>query len=134
MEHLLDPLVVYLTGAIPDLSAIYLFGSTNSGMVHFESDVDLAVLAKRAIPPGQHIELTNRCATILGKPVDLVDLFHATPVLTAQILESGRLLYCHSPTATADFETTALAKYCFFNEERKELIADIVKRGCIYGG
>lgn len=121
-----------LRAALPDLRAVYLFGSAAADVLREDSDIDLAVLAGRPMTLRDRLELGARCALRLYREVDLVDLFNATPVLLRQVLESGRLVYARSEPEVAQFETTALSRYCAWNEERRGLIDDILTRGSIY--
>lgn len=126
--------VALLRRGIPELQAVYHFGSSAHASEHASSDVDLAVLAGKPCPPLTRFALSNACARLLHAEVDLVDLASANTVLVAQVIESGRLLFDHNPVLVAGFEVTAMAKYCQLNEERRELVADIQQRGCVYDG
>lgn len=122
-----------LQRGIRDLQAVYRFGSSAQGTEHEKSDVDLAVLAERLLPPQTRHALATACARRLHREADLVDLASAGTVLLAQVIGSGRLLFARDPAAVARFEVTGLAKYCQLNEERRKLLADIQKRGSVYG-
>jgi len=126
--------VALLQQGIPALQAVYHFGSSAHATEHAGSDVDLAVLADQPCLPLIRFALANACARRLHAEVDLVDLASASTVLVAQVIESGRLLFVRNPVAVAGFEVTALAKYCQLNEERRDLLADIQQRGCVYDG
>jgi uncharacterized protein len=60
--------------AVPDLTAVYRFGSTVAGGEHRASDVDLAFLAARPLDPVRRFEIQERLAVALRRDVDLVDL------------------------------------------------------------
>lgn len=124
--------VALLRQGLTDLQAVYHFGSSAQATEHAGSDVDLAVLAEKPCRPLTRFALAQACARRLHTEVDLVDLASASTVLVAQVLTSGRLLFARDPAAVAGFEVTALAKYCQLNEERRDLLADIQQRGCVY--
>ena len=52
-------------------SQVFLFGSTTTGRLRAESDIDLAV---RGIPRGRYFSLVGRLLLELEHSVDLVDL------------------------------------------------------------
>ncbi len=132
MERDFRPVVALLRENIPGLVALYQFGSAVAGGERPDSDIDLAFLAEEALDPVRRFTLASQAARMLGREVDLVELRRADPVLLAQVIGGGRLLDCANPGQVAAFETTALARYCALNEERRELLADIQARGRIY--
>lgn len=119
---------------LPGLRAVYLFGSTVQGGEHAASDVDLAVWAEAPLSASVRYGLAEACARRLHRDVDLVDLAAASTALAAQVVGGGQLVFARDPVAVAEFEVTVLAKYCWLNEERRELIADVQQRGVIHGG
>jgi len=62
----------HLQEYVPELMAIYLFGSQASGDAAAASDVDLAVLVRGQLDPLQLWELSGELADIVQRPVDLV--------------------------------------------------------------
>ena len=126
--------IALIRGELPDVQAIYLFGSQASGEASAESDVDLAVLSQRKIDPIARWQLGERLAVLLGRDVDLVDLRSASAVLRVQVLDGGRLLDEQDGLGRAEFEMYALSDYARLNEERKGILADVKARGCVQGG
>jgi hypothetical protein len=65
--------------------------------------------------------------------VDLVNLRMVDTVFQARIIETGRLLYTSGSSSgsgeTASFEMLTLSYYQKLNEERAEIIQDIVRTG-----
>lgn len=123
----------FLTEHIPDLIAIYQFGSQAQGTARPDSDIDLAVLALTRIPPEQLFSLAQELAIRVGRNVDLLDLRSTTTVMRAQIISTGRCLDSRDEQARAEFEMYAYSDYARLNEERRELLKDIKERGLIYG-
>jgi predicted nucleotidyltransferase len=74
------------------LDALWIFGSEASGRATAESDVDLAALFAAPPTPLQLIAASAELEEVLGRPVDLVDLEAASPVLAMQALSHGRLV------------------------------------------
>jgi predicted nucleotidyltransferase len=66
---------------------VYLFGSAAKGQLGLTSDVDLAV---SGLPPESFYRAMARAASILGRPLDLVDLDEDTP-FTRYLRDEGEL-------------------------------------------
>lgn len=133
MDEQASHIVDAIRAAIPDVHAIYRFGSFERGDANAASDVDVAVLAPRRIHPVMRWEVAQAIASKLGRDVDLVDMRSATAVLRAQVLEQGRLLFDASPRERAEFETRAMSEYAHLNEERRDILRDIEARGTVHG-
>jgi len=125
--------VADLRSAIPDLVAVYLFGSTARGDGNRESDVDLAVLARARIPTATLFDLTACLESRLHRSVDLVDLRAAPAVLRVQVLADGELLDDADPVRRGEFECFAFADYARLNEERAGILADVYGTGRVHG-
>lgn len=129
----LDDIVLQLRAALPELRAVYLFGSTATGNVTSQSDIDLAVLLPRRLDPVARWELQESLAARLRRNVDLVDLQSASAVMRVQVLANGRLLFDDAPAERAAFEAVALADYARLNEERRGILDDVRARGSVHG-
>ncbi len=122
-----------LCASIPDLIAVYLFGSFARGDANRESDVDLAVLAGRPIDASVRFELEGRLEEKLRQSVDLIDLRRASAVFRVQILKDGALLVDSDPGRRAEFECFALSDYAHLNEERAGILEDVRRSGRVGG-
>lgn len=134
-EHtraLLDRLTQELRRRLPDLVAIYAFGSRVRGDATAESDFDLAVLPARPLDAVARWELQEALARVIGANVDLVDLTRASTVLRVEILREGRLLFESDVPARELFEATSLGAYARLNDERREILADIARTGRVH--
>lgn len=118
--------------ALPDLIALYRFGSQASGEARPESDVDLAILAAAPCAPERLLALREELATLLHREVDLIDLRAATTVLRMQVLAHGECLDGQDVQARERFEDFAYASYARLNEERRGILDDIRARGAVY--
>ena len=125
-------LTEYLQQAIPDLVALYRFGSYARDEAGPHSDVDLAVLARTSIPNLRRFELAQDLAIQLHRDVDLVDLYTASTVMRMQVLSTGTCVMSFDDTARREFEMYAYSDYARLNEERREIVKDIAKRGSVY--
>lgn len=136
-DELLDDLVAYIRDALPDVIAIYLFGSTAGSTSTDESDVDVAVLlpfseGNGTLAPMQRWTLQEDLAIHAGRDIDLVDLRQASTVMCAQIISSGTVVYCSDETERLKFEMVALSMYAHLNVERRHILRDIQERGSVY--
>ncbi len=59
---------------LPDVQAIYWFGSSAMGQTHPDSDIDIAVLMPRHMDPVHCFAAQNKLAWMFNVDVDLVDL------------------------------------------------------------
>jgi len=94
-------------------AAVLLFGSEATGRANALSDVDLAVLLDRhATTPILTIRtVASDVEAIVGRPVDLVVLNAASPVIAMQVLRGGRLLSCASAECLEEFTVRTLTDY-----------------------
>ena len=118
---------------IPDLIAVYQFGSTVAGETHLESDIDLAVLAPRALDPVRRFDLQERLAQLLRHDVDLVDLRAASTVMRMQVISRGTVLAVFDVSEKERFETHTYSAYARLNEERKAILQQIERDRTVYG-
>lgn len=73
-----------------DIKLVIIFGSVATGKASLESDLDIAILAKKPLSAQNKISLINALAESTGRPIDLVDLSQAGEPLLGQILQHGR--------------------------------------------
>ncbi len=125
--------VAAIRSAVPDLIAIYRFGSSVDGVRGPESDVDLALLAHTALEPMARFELQERLASALHQAVDLVDLRGASPVMAIQVIGKGRLLLDADASARGRFEDLTYSTYARLNEERRGILERVAAEGSVYG-
>ena len=117
----------------PHLEAIYLFGSQANGSAFAESDIDLAFVLATKPDPEIAYALKSALSYLLRHDIDLVDFLRADTVTQAQIVAFGKIVWAKFPSKLAAMETTVFSKYALLNEERRDIIADIIHRGAIRG-
>jgi len=130
---LLQEIIAPIVQRIPNVQAVYLFGSAVSGQTHPGSDIDVAVIAPFRLDTVALWELGQEMAARMGRDVDLVDLGSASTVMRAQVIAGGRRIYCAEEAFCEVFEDTAYKAYARLNEERRAILEDIKRRGSIYG-
>lgn len=123
----------YIRKAVPGLIALYRFGSQAKGTARPASDIDLAILSREPMPNLRRFELAQELATQLHRDVDLVDLRTASAVMKMQVLSTGACLDSQDESARREFEMYAYSDYARLNEERREIVKGITKRGLVYG-
>ena len=126
---LIQPL---LASRLPDLLALYAFGSQIEGTANPESDLDLAVLVAGYADPLQLWELSGEIADLAGCPVDLLDFRAATTIMQAQILHTGKRWWAKDWQADL-YEAGVLNDKIELDAARAALISDVQREGRIYG-
>lgn len=127
-----DALIHSLQTRIPDLLAIYAFGSRIQGTARLDSDLDLAVLVAGYTDPLILFEVANELADVAGYAVDLLDLRAASTVMQYQIITTGERWWTLDMQA-ALFEAFILSEKTALDVARAGLLADIRRRGTVYG-
>lgn len=87
--------------------AVYLFGSMARGPVGPTSDVDVAVLYCEPPPrtfAGLPLRLSEELEGLLGRPVDVVVLNHASADLCHRVFRDGSLVMDRDPSFRIRFE------------------------------
>jgi uncharacterized protein len=128
-----NALIEFAREAIPNLIALYRFGSQTKGSARPDSDVDLAVLTRHPIPALRRFELAQELAAQLHRDVDLVDLRTASTVMRMQVLSTGECLAAPNEAARREFEMYAYSDYARLNEERREILKRVSASGLVYG-
>jgi len=114
----------------PNLQAIYLFGSYGGEYERSDSDIDIAIL----LPPVTAKRVGNiaygKCWAALvelcERSVDLVNLRFVNTVFQHEIIQTGKIILNIDQLAVAEFEMLCMSFYQKLNEERRDIIADII--------
>jgi predicted nucleotidyltransferase len=120
----------------PDVQAVYLFGSYGTDQTLADSDVDIAVLLphKKSSQAGSLLmsDLRFELERLLGKGVDLINLRQVPTVLQKEIVMDDRRIYQAHEYAADEFEMLTFSYYQKLNEERREILEDVLADGRIY--
>lgn len=118
--------------ALPDVWAIYVYGSFARGEEWPGSDLDIAVL----LPPEQGIrdllQLIAKTSSVVGRDVDVVDLRQAGDVLRREVLATGRQIYAAEPNRVLGWEASAMSRYTRHREEIQSILEEFHRSGIGY--
>ncbi len=126
-----------ILAAHPDTQAIYLYGTWGTEYQRWNSDLDVAVL----LPQGEfqntdrwqwHLLATEVAAKIHVEYADLINLHVVDTTFQAEILRTGRLVYCADEEARLHFETLVLSMHHKLNAERAEIRREIITSGRVF--
>ena len=91
---------------LPNVRLAVLFGSTTSDTTGPDSDIDIGVSLERGADTSPSLRVALERAS--GRPVDLVWLDEAPPLLRFEIARSGRVLVEREPHTWATFRAHAM--------------------------
>ncbi len=132
-SEVIERTVRTLQARLPDLLAVYGFGSRVQGTAGPDSDLDMAVLVAGYVDVTQLWQLAGELADIAGCAVDLLDLRAASTVMQYQVVTQGERWWARDAQA-AMFESAILSEKTALDTARAGLLADIRERGTVYGG
>lgn len=112
---------------------VILFGSYGKDLARDESDIDIAYLGHSELDSYEVFMLAQRMAILLGRDVDLLNLDMASTVMKAQIVSSGKVIYCSDEVRRARFYMKIYKEYATLNEQRAVVLRQIERQGSIYG-
>lgn len=110
---------------------IYLFGSAAKNKLRADSDI--AFLSDKVVEPYECFMKAQELADIFNREVDLIDLSTSSTVFIAQVIGTGKIIYCSDETKRMYFEMRVFKTYVMLNEEREVILKKIKKRGTVYG-
>lgn len=95
-----------------ELKLLLQFGSSVTGKMHKESDVDVAYLSSRELSLREEASFVIELMPILkNKFIDIVNIHKAPPLLLYAISRQGKILYQATPTKFHEFRAYAFKRY-----------------------
>ncbi len=88
------------------VDCLWVYGSVAAGRARSDSDLDVAVLARKRLSAAKLADLRADAEALLGRAVDLVDLDQASPILAFQVLKHGCLVVDRDPSRRYRFTAT----------------------------
>lgn len=132
--HPLDErIVAVLRSALPDLQAVYRYGSAGGPFERADSDIDLAILAQHPLSSAKKLELMESLRALTHRDIDLNDLRALPVTVRLQIVLHGVRLFAANEQAAEEYDSRTLSDYVRLNEERREILDEIRTRGSIHG-
>ncbi|MEM9053570.1 MAG: nucleotidyltransferase domain-containing protein [Bacteroidota bacterium] len=129
-------LINLLRKKLPDLQAIYLFGS-RADNTHFteESDWDIALLSEgyKGYDHKTLWEVQMELSAELNLELDLVDLRNVVTLFQFEIIRTSKIIWTKNRSDAAVYEARILNEYQDFRSSQEEIIQDILDRGRVYG-
>ena len=75
---------------MPEVKAVYLFGSYANGEEKPMSDIDLCAITTRRLPESKKLEILSNAGAFID-----ISVFQDLPIaVRARVLKEGKLLYC----------------------------------------
>lgn len=102
--------VLTALATINGLELALVFGSVGRGEARDDSDIDVAVRYARRLGAEQKLALIRELGATTGRPVDLVDLHTAGPIVAREALTQGKRIF-GSDTAFATQLSRTLVDY-----------------------
>jgi predicted nucleotidyltransferase len=118
-------LVDRIRAALPEVQAVYAYGSRVRGGGHPASDLDLALLVPRQarFEPLALLALRGDLELVAGCPVELAVLDPGRGLVHCkEVVAYGATLYVGDRRAVDDFEMQVLADYARLCEERRLVV------------
>ena len=118
-------LVESVRRAVPDVEAVYVYGSRASGMTRPGSDLDVALLLRpgAVLPVVERAALAANLGGSAGCDVDLSVLDLDRGVVHAkEVVVNGTAVFVADALAVARFEMSVLSRYARLNEDREPVL------------
>lgn len=128
-----EAILAAVRSVLPDVRAVYVFGTHGTSDERPDSDIDIAVALRKRADPVALWTSAGDISMRLDRKVDLVDLLAAPTTLQYEVVTKGRRLFATDP-AVFDFETFIFKERLDLeNFVRRPIIEDILARGRVHG-
>lgn len=118
---------------LPEVRAVYVFGTHGTADKRPDSDIDIAVALRERADPVTLWTSAGDISVRLDRKVDLVDLLAAPTTLQYEIITKGRRLLA-TDSAVRGFEDFVLKERRDLEQHiRRPIIDDILARGRVHG-
>jgi predicted nucleotidyltransferase len=114
------------SSAWPELKLAVLFGSQARGKARPRSDVDLGILLD-PYSAELRFQVEARLGRSAGRPVDVVLLDDAPPLLRFEIAREGKLLFQREDHLWTDFKTKAMVDWWDWAPTHRMIAAGVIR-------
>jgi predicted nucleotidyltransferase len=118
------------------IQAVYLFGSWGTEDEWPGSDVDVAVLLEPRLAKKAGSLALSRARvsleSVLHRNVDLLNLRLVNTVMQKEVVANGRRIFCADEYEVESFEMLVFSLYQKLNEERSDIVKEVLKSGRFY--
>lgn len=111
IKNHLDQLIPEIIAQFPSIQVMYLFGSFACGTPKADSDVDIAVFTDGQDTPTMDLELGAYLQQRLNRPVDVVIMQKASPILQHEVLRKKVRIFENTAAGRAMLENRSLRTY-----------------------
>lgn len=111
IKERIAPIIPEIVARFPSIQVMYLFGSQASGTPKPDSDVDVAVFTDGDETPVMDLELGEFLRQRLTRPVDVVIMQKASPILQHEVLRNKIRLFEKNPARRWYLENQSLRAY-----------------------
>lgn len=123
-----DRLASRLHELAPDLQYAYLFGSAVTDQLRSDSDIDIAIATHQPMEASKLGRLVGELEKCVDRPIDVVDLDRAGPILAMQVLRHGELLLDPDHRARVEFEMHTPSRYADWKRMRRPIDRALLDR------
>ncbi len=128
-----EPLIKRLIGKLPDLEAIYLFGSRAEGVEKKGSDWDFAFLSRKGLNPKELWDIKSQLEADYNEDIDILDLYQIDTVTQIEVIKGGSVIWKAENFNPLVFESVVISMFQKLNEERAEILKQVSVQGNIHG-
>ena len=127
---------------MPNIVALYLFGSQARERAGPLSDVDVAVLLDQGVTADHYFDLRLQYLQQLSDQlqrddVDVLILNEAPPALAYRVLWDGKLLFCRDRTVLAAYKAATVTTYLDFEpiiKRHERAVLERARKGALLDG
>lgn len=128
-----EALIERLIGKLPDLEAIYLFGSRAEGAEKKGSDWDFAFLSRKGLNSTELWDVKSQLEADYNEDIDILDLYQIDTVTQIEVIKGGSVIWKAENFNPLVFESMVISMYQKLNEERAEILKQVSVQGNIHG-
>jgi predicted nucleotidyltransferase len=125
--------VTEISSHVPEVDAIYIYGSMSKGEGRSDSDVDIAILTDKPLRVQDVILIKAKLERMLKRDVDLLDLRRASTEMAYQVTTDGICILGEESEKTGLFDVAISSMYFDLELSRRDIVKDVLKRGSVYG-